>query len=41
MPEGCPYPAILISFQNSPQKLAKIHLRAAVVRACNTMLPAS
>lgn len=39
IPTGCPYPAVLLSFQNSPQKLAKIHLRTAAP-ACDTTTPA-
>lgn len=36
IPMGCPCPVALLSFQNSPTKLAKIHYQTAVAPACNT-----
>lgn len=39
IPTGCAYPAVLLSCQNSPQKLAKIHLQTAAP-ACDTTTPA-
>lgn len=36
IPTGCPCPVVLLSFQNSPTKLAKIHYQTAVAPACNT-----